>query len=289
MNYYFFPPQSSTSIDQLNRFKNILTTIAKGTNTTDLVVAHYMETSCNWNGGTAYAANWHTQDSFNTSRGKWKFTKDYDMPKSLPQKFKLIRMQINPSANYPHTEMDRYGWRHSYGTFEDQLAFLFAHELFHFCRYHLGQHPGGGEHAANKWALGHVQSIGYSVKSERIKSKKRGRKKGLSFINVVNPMDFGYTNSHQAKIKWSMLLNNVLFNFSPNKQQNYIKEKIEHFEKLCSLKPGSKLIVDYDPKYKYCQQEVRLIRPLRKNSTRIVIQTGDGKEWRWPMAWLKEK
>ena len=198
-------------------------------------------------------------------------------------------MQLCEVASYPYTELDRYGWQHCYNSLQDRLAFLFAHELFHFRRFHLGLHPGGGEQAANKWALSHVQSCGFSVKSLKIKRKKRKSKKSeFDFYKVVNPMDFVKTFSLSGKNKWQTLLNNILLNISRRKQQEYIKEKEDHFKKLRSLIPGTLLYVDYDPSNKYNQQKVKLIRSLRKNSTRIVIQTGDGKDWRWPMAWLKE-
>jgi hypothetical protein len=52
------------------------------------------------------------------------------------------------------------------------------------------------------------------------------------------------------------------------------------------LKTGDEVIIRKDPKYRYINQKVRLIRPIRRNSKRMVIETPDGKQWRWPINWL---
>jgi hypothetical protein len=52
------------------------------------------------------------------------------------------------------------------------------------------------------------------------------------------------------------------------------------------LKTGDEVIIRKDPKYKYINQKVKLIRPIRRNSKRMVIETPDGKQWRWPINWL---
>lgn len=221
--------------------------VAKGTDTKDLVVAVYLVPGVTKTRGTAYVYHWCSPQHFVTSRGHWRFTQEYLVPVDLPSRFKLIRLRIDPwDGNYPKTEIDSYFWKFHYASFWDQLAFLFAHELHHFRRHHLGLHSHEGEHSANRWALRHVQNLGYRVSAMRIAAPKT---KIRRFFKKT--MDF------------------------------------DPYQEFRNLKTGALLCIVHDPKEKYTGQWVKLARPIRKGSRRAVIETGDGKQWRWPLAWLK--
>jgi hypothetical protein len=290
MKFYIFGSANFFQKSFQKKIIEIANQVSTTTNTDDLVVALYVVPKSNWSGGTAYAQGWSTLNKFRTGRGKWNITQQYNTPKDLPAQFKLIRLLLRHNfSNYPLRERDYYGWEHNYGTFYDHFAFLFAHELHHFRRFHLGFHPGEGENSANKWALQRVKSLNFNVESKKLKTlkKKRSKKKTLVFQHVLNPKDFIDMNALPGETGWKQVLNSLFLNISPQKKKQYVEEKLSQFEKLRSLAPGSKLTIHYDPKQKYTGQAATLVRPLRKNSFRIVIRTNDGKEWRWPMAWLK--
>jgi hypothetical protein len=146
--------------------RTVIDRVASGTDTNELVVGIYV-TRGSRNRGTAYVRRWMTPSDFITRRGHWSVTESWSVPQDLPERFKLIRMKLgNPSA-YPQTERDIYGWMWYYPTFEDHLAALFAHELHHFRRFHLGLHEREGEQSANRWALERAQELGFNVRAER--------------------------------------------------------------------------------------------------------------------------
>ncbi|MFC1569748.1 hypothetical protein ACFL4L_05900 [bacterium] len=159
--------------------KNISDTchhVAESTDTSCLVTALYFIPGVNQTRGV-YIRPWTDPNSFQTGRGKWAFTPHYPIPDNLPAQFRLIRMRLDGRANlYPRSDHDVYGWRFTYQHLEEHLATLFAHELHHYRRYHLNLHLKKGEHGANRWALSHVQTLGYQVSGQRV-SKKRQRKR----------------------------------------------------------------------------------------------------------------
>jgi len=219
--------------------------VAQNTNTEDLVVAIFLTSENDKYRGTAYVRKWMVPEDFIAVRGKWSFIQKWDLPKDLPDRYKLIRLSLNANQNnYPKNEIDVYGWQFSYDTFLDHIALLFSHELHHFRRYHLNLHPREGEQSANKWALSHVQNLGFHVSGKRLPNRKfRAR---LTVYYKPNP-----------------------------------------FIKFRKLTQGSKLVITHDPKNRYLYQTAILIRPVRSNSKRVVIETNDGKKWRWPMQWVK--
>jgi len=248
--YIFATPVSFSkcNIDQ-ERIVQTLHLVASTTNTRDLVVALYFLPGVAMNRGTAYVRSWMTRESFATGRGKWAFTKMWHVPSDLPEKFKLIRIRMDGnSQHFPRTERDSYDWEFTYATFFDNLATLFAHELHHFRRYHLGFHPHEGEHSADKWALNHVRSLGFNVKGRKLYIKKK--KHNRSLIQEMFPH----------------------------------ADPFVHFR---HLNAGAELMITHDPKRRYLGQIVNVVRPIRSNSKRIVVETQDGKKWRWPMDWLK--
>jgi hypothetical protein len=150
----------------IDSVRNVLNRVASGTDTEDLVVGVYVSRMAG-NRGTAYARRWMNPSDFTTRRGRWSMTGSWGVPDDLPERFKLIRMRLGGPSAYPRTETDIYGWEWSYATFGDHLAALFAHELHHYRRFHLGAHPREGEQAANRWALERVSELGFRVRGEK--------------------------------------------------------------------------------------------------------------------------
>lgn len=222
--------------------------IAGGTNTDDLVVVNYFCKKIAWSGGIASARDFMMPAQFVTRQGRWKFTKNFGTPASLPATFKLIRLHFGLlSARYPVTQIDRYGWKLTYPAFLNHYAFLFSHELHHFRRYHLDLHQRGGENAANKWALERIRQLNYHVDG----------------VKIIQPI---------RKKRFASLFNSHVI-FDP-------------YKKFRCLMSGDQLMITHDPLGKYDEKLVTVVRPLRKNSRRIVIATGDGKQWRWPLEWV---
>ena len=229
---------------------NILQTVANKTDTRDLVVSLYLLRGRHENRGTAYVKGWMTPTHFTTTRGKWSITSQWAIPPDLPPKFKLIRMRLDGNKSlFPRTEKDRYGWEFRYATFQDHLATLFAHELHHYRRFHLGFHPREGEYSANLWALRLVRDLGFCVEGKKLR-KKRRKQSSRTYLLRKFPQHDPFSNFRQ-------------------------------------LRSGAQLIVMHDPHGKYLGQNVTVVRPIRSNSIRIVVQTSDGKIWRWPMKWLE--
>jgi len=244
--YYFFKNSTDQTLaTELKTTENILSAVAQDTDTNDLVVTIYFLRRCRWIGGTAIVKKWLAAADLTTKRGRWKFTQAFLPPETLPSRYKLVRLVFDLDVfHYPIKQQDTYGWIFQYHSFNDHLAFIFAHELHHFRRYHLGLHKGEGEHSANQWALRHVTALGFSVTGSRIKQKKTVRRKKF------------------------------LFN------------KFDPYKKFRQLTSSSQLLIHYDPRGRYTGELATVVKPVRSHSKRIVVQTSDGKIWRWPMEWL---
>jgi len=223
--------------------------IADGTDTSQLVIASYFCGSSDWSGGIAYARDWLTPQQFISPRGRWKLTQKFNVPGDLPIVFKLIRLHIGmKNFKYPLCLVDRYGWKLCYDSFTDHVAFLFSHELHHFRRYHLGLHDREGENSANRWALNRLLQLNYHVTGEKL-SRSNNRSNLARFIR-----------SHLIA---------------------------DPYKKFRSLNTGDKVLIRYDPRGHYRSHIVSVVRPIRKNSKRIVVETHDGKQWRWPLEWVE--
>ena len=171
----------------LEKIKHILETVAGDTETRDLVLAIYFLKKSPWIGGT-YFRNWMMPEDFVTGRGRWNITKKFPPTNQLPDKYKLIRLLFDLRMNtYPLTQNDRYGWVFKYESFADHLAFLMAHELHHFRRYHLGMHFKEGEQSANKWALNHTYELGFNVSGEKIPRHKKKKYFNNHIFPKVDP------------------------------------------------------------------------------------------------------
>lgn len=250
MKIYLFasPEFNNNPSASFSKISSVLEKIANGTDTHDLITAIYLLPGRYKTRGTAYVRDWQTSEQFATGRGHWSISRAFDTPQDLPEQYKLIRIRIDPSPeHYPREERDVYHWKFMYSRFEDHLANLFAHELHHFRRFHLDLHPGEGEQKANKWALNQSTRLGYTVEGTKERVRPKSRKKRIRRIFAVG----------RAKYK-----------------------------AFSGLKPGHQLIIQTDPKGRYKEQIAILKKPLRKNAKRVVIETSDGKNWRWPVEWL---
>jgi len=249
MNIYYFSDtdwKRHLKFDESN-LREIFNQIADGSNTKDLIVANYFLGKNSWSGGIAYTRHWLSPKQFITYRGRWKFTEQFGIPNGLPKNYKLIRLQFGiKGLKYPLCQIDRYGWKLTYFSFIDHIVFLFAHELHHFRRYHLGFHDREGENSANKWALDRVHQLNYHVNG--IKLPQRKKKKRISH----------FVHSHIT----------------------------DPYKRYRSLDYGDKLLIKYDPRSQYQDEIVSVVRPIRLNSKRIVVETADGKQWRWPLEWI---
>ncbi|HNR68899.1 MAG TPA: hypothetical protein PKN24_12710 [bacterium] len=258
-----------------NRIGNVavhatLDRVAAGSDTQDLLVAVYLLPRSRWTGGTAWVRSWLTPQSFRPRRGKWRLVSRFPTPPTLPSRFKLIRLLLlDDPGRYPLQEEDAYGWQHRYATFDDHLAFLFAHELHHYRRYHCGLHPGEGENRANAWAVAHVDKLGYRVQSSRLPRHKQsaGRKTA------------GHTVDETL---WAVM--SRLFK-SPEKNSGRLRDR--RAELASRLQPGDRVTIRTDPRQRYSGQSATVLRRWRRNAYRIAITTSDGKQWRWPLAWLE--
>lgn len=229
---------------------DVIDRVASETATQDLVVALYLLPGVYHSRGSAYVRQWFHPTDFTTGQGRWSFTKSWVVPTDLPDRYKLIRMRLDDSPrHFPKTERDTYEWEFKYPSFEDHLATLFAHELHHYRRFHLNLHPGEGEQSANRWALKHVQNLGFPVEGKRLPVRRK-KKRTVSFLN--------------KKLT-----------------------ALDPFIEFRTIKPDSSCFIKNDPRGKYMGERVRVIRPLRSNAKRLVIETHDGKVWRWPVTWLE--
>jgi len=241
MFIYIFSDKAEYKDTDLRHLKDIMERVAESTETTNLVVALYLQNTHDTSFGTAYI-NYHTPDNFITARGKWKFTKEWPLPDDLPDKYHLIRICIGYKNKFPRTETDRYGWELSFNSVYDKAAFIFAHELHHYRRYHLSLHRGEGEQSANKWAFKHLVKLGFLISGKKLPPKRKHTK-------------------------------------------NRIEKLLDPFKKFRNLEAGDYVKISHDPKWRYKGETALVLKPVRANSKRIVIETSDGKQWRWPMVW----
>jgi hypothetical protein len=291
--YVFFNTKiaDSKTLD-IGRIQEILSKIAMGTDTSDLVVVLYLNNRATWFGGVAYVRAWVSPQKFLATHGKWRLAAGrHAAPTDLPARFKLIRMMLPGNlSHYPLSEKDRYHWLHHFSSFDDHLAHLFAHELHHYRRHHLGFHHREGEHGANRWALSHVLALGFKIESTRLPTAKRStpRQRKTSLAAVLNPNDFiSPEKLIRGRMNWRDIKEQVVLHLSRKAREEYIITKEKQFDYLRSLPEGTILRISFDPSQRYSGSHARLVRSLRRNSLRMVVQTFDGKNWRWPLAWLE--
>lgn len=251
MRIYFFSDAGweqrlQTKANQLIELFHLL---AADTPTSDLVLAVYFLRHSTWSGGVAFAHDWLTPAKFVSQRGRWNFTQRFILPSDLAPRFKLIRLQFGlKNSSYPMCQTDTYGWKLRYQTFSDHIAFLFAHELHHYRRFHLGWHPREGEQSANQWAREQVQRLGFQVTAERLPAANRKQRLLHSLVTRLRP---------------------------------------DPFANFRHLGVGAMVLISHDPRGRYQGELVAIKRPIRRNARRAVVETGDGRQWRWPLEWLK--
>jgi len=211
MRVYVFTDMDRTSEDcyQQDSIEAVLRRVAEGTDTNDLVVGVYLPSkSHGWRG--QLLLEWLDPESFHDHAGrKFAFARNFKRPKDLPERFKLIRLAFGLSGKYDHSVVDVYGWRVHLDSFEDHVAYVFAHELHHFRRYHLGMHPGEGEGSATRWGLERAWEAGYSVWGVRIPRRKPQLHKWLQehfekLRSLPNgaPLKITYDDHRPRKYQW---------------------------------------------------------------------------------------
>ncbi|MCI0512632.1 hypothetical protein L0128_05415 [candidate division KSB1 bacterium] len=250
--YIFSEPDILKHLDvTAAQIKELLHQLAAHSDTTDLVVSTYFLKHSGWYGGTAYVSHWVPRRQFQTRRGKWNFTRQFPLPPDLPDQFKLIRLLPAKGLDdiqYPARLQDIYGWELYYPDFLSHLAFLFAHELHHFRRYHLGLHPAEGEKSANRWALAQVQAFGFQVTGKVLPRRRVHKFQPFRILSTVLP---------------------------------------DPFAEFRDLAAGQMVYIHHDPRARYAGVVARVERPARRRARRLAIRTPDAKVWLWPMIWLK--
>ena len=268
----------------------VLEKIGEGTDTRELVIAVYF-----LNGTAIWLAHAFTGDltsgNFVRRRGKWAFTRKFGTPSDLLAQYSLVRMAFGTSARYPRTTTDRHGWKLRCESFEAHLAYVFAHELHHFRRHHLGYHSGEGEQGACRWGLERAKEAGYQVDGRRVKPLPKRRAKKVSAPAGKNPQllkQLKLSASHLCFEDLQLLYIWAAQRIMDLKDQQSRQELEEHFEKLRQLPPGVKLkVLRNDVRPGRPGETVQKVRNLRRNSPRMQVRASDGKIWHWPMQWLE--
>jgi hypothetical protein len=272
--------------------RGVLGKVAATTDVAALVVAVYLLSRTTvWRG--QFMGEEVGPEGFRAYSGrKWSFVRRHALPEDLPKRFRLIRMAFGTSARYPKTTVDQYGWKERFERFQDHLANLFAHELHHYRRHHLGLHPGEGEQSACQWGLTRAKAAGFSVTAVRVRRHRRRPKKRIRMPENGRP-----SLVRRAKLMLSHLSPQDLEEVAAwitsrmtclESQAKQEKEQ-EHFERLRALPNDAtvRILRDSVRPSAYVDQVAVKIGTLRRNSRRLAIQTADGHPWHWPMAWLE--
>lgn len=61
----------------------------------------------------------------------------------------------------------------------------------------------------------------------------------------------------------------------------------DQYRKFRTLRAGDRVTITTDSRGLYEGSTAMVVRPVRPNAKRMVIETEDGKTWRWPMIWLE--
>ena len=234
---------------QWDKCLSILEKVASSSNTSELVTAFYLVRGHQHNRGTAHVRKWMTPADFITKRGKWALTNHWALPEDLPEKFKLIRIRLD-------------GENHLYPKKElDTYGWLFEYETFYDHLVTLFVHE-----------LHHFRRYHLNLHSgEGEHSANRWA--------LARAQNLGFHVKGERQ--------------SSRKKQTLFKRRIRTlfypFTEFRHLKTGDKLIITRDPRKNYLNQPAIVVRPVRANSKRVVIRTGDEKIWRWPLAWVRIK
>ena len=167
--------------------RSLLEQVAEDTDTKDLVVAVYLTNrDKHWRGEAI--AELQAREEFCTARGWWSCNARFGTPSDLPDKFHIIRLSFGLRlVRYPRKSWCPEHWAWRWNTFQAHLACLFAHELFHYRRFHLGLDPGAGEVAADRWSLSRMREIGLDVTGQPPRRRKRRRTKPSTYVPTMVP------------------------------------------------------------------------------------------------------
>ncbi len=293
-DYLFAEPGALRKLgSSKEQVQDVLSSVARDTPAEALVTCVYLlRRSRGWRG--VYYRSWQDPDSFRARRGHWRISTRFETPADLPQRYRLIRVLIGARLTYPMRARDRSGFEHSYQSFRDHLADLFAHELHHYRRYHLGLHPREGEAGANRWALKRVRSLNFAVEGKQIPRPRPRTFSPAIWIRELLREDLPLRRKLASS---QSLAPEDLHRLMPPAMGVGTKRRLAaekslkrelHHERLRLAPTGSKLRVTYrfDDRLKR-GEIVTLVRPLRRPSPRIAVGTAQGKEWWTPMDWLE--
>jgi len=290
MNAYIFSPRELHIAHPPLTLRAVLGRIAADTPTDKLVAAVYLHKGhAHWKG---YAlGNPQTRAEFKNAPRGWSFVRRYGTPADLPESYHLIRLSFGMATVYPETTTDAYGWEWHCPTFVDLLALAFAHELHHYRRHCLGMHPGEGEQSACRWALARVTDAGFATTGKRVAVKRSGARAGTIELPATSVRSaLRKAQRHAAGLDMTdlkKLRRWTADRIAAGRPGGKAGELDQHCERLRALPDGAPLTITQGSK-RYVGQTETKARTLRRNSTRMEIQTADGHVWRWPMEWLSE-
>ncbi|OVE79061.1 hypothetical protein BVY01_03560 [bacterium I07] len=224
----------------------ILNHVADDTDTASLVVALYLLRGTGQNRGTAYVRHWLGRNRFYPRGGKWSFIRQWPVPENLPDRFKLIRMRLDANPKL----------------YPHQELDMYGWQ-FHYQRF--------SDHLATLFAheLHHYRRFHLNLHPGE--GEQSANKWALDRVKVLNYQVEGKRIRHPVKKSPPRL--RTLFKHDP-------------YRAFRHLKRGDLVRICRDPRGRYSDVTVRVVRPIRMNSKRLVIETPDGKIWRWPMEWI---
>ncbi|NQT52820.1 hypothetical protein HQ576_12250 [bacterium] len=266
--------------------------ITGATDTNDLVVAVYLQTKgAEWRGEYCKVGKVLSPRDFVPRSGRFSMAKAFGTPEGLPDKYVLIRMLFGMGARYPKSCRDSYGWTLEVGSFEEHLAYLFAHELHHYRRHHLGLHPREGEQSANKWALARLNQVGYAIVHSRTATRKRrpGRKT-MRIPAGRNPELLRSLTLGASHLGFADLSELHAWIVSRRKgMAQYLKQEScePRREALRGLPDGTALRIRSSRRDKDNGKIVKKVRTPRRDSRRMVVEFPDGSRYYYPMDWLE--
>jgi hypothetical protein len=222
--------------------------VAEGTETRDLVVTVHLTARGQGWGGRALAHRWVTPAGFASPRWPPCGQKRFGRPAGLPARFKLIRLHCGGEGPpYPAEHTSRYLFTWRFDTFTDHLAHLFAHELHHFRRYHLGLHPGEGEASAERWAHARLRELGMG---SSLAGRRRRRPRGTR-----HPLPAAFRVAHER-----------------------LRAVTPGATLVCATRAGRLIRAG---------ETVRVVRPPRRGAWRMAVRAADGRCYLVPLTFLR--
>jgi hypothetical protein len=156
-----------------DRATGLMHRVAADTQTEGLIAILSLESSRKRWGGAFYPGD-VVPARMQRLRGPWRTEHPDGIPPGLPDKFRLIEVHIGTrGASYPRTDHNRNGFKLWFSSFDSHLAYIFAHELHHYRKHHLGLHPRQGEKGADRWAAARVCELGMPLEMTAFKPRRR--------------------------------------------------------------------------------------------------------------------